>query len=114
MRPAGAGGHRPHCSLAAFPGTIHGMSGFWAVFWLAVVLKIPIVALLYIVWWAIRQEPIPEAGPDDGGWGLRRHRQPRIPPPRPPRRGPHADPPPPPPQRVRVARARPYVPSGHR
>ena len=30
------------------------MGGFWTVFWLAVVLKIPIFALLYIVWWASR------------------------------------------------------------
>jgi hypothetical protein len=89
-------------------------SGFWGIFWLAVVLKIPIVALLYIVWWAIKQEPVEDGGPDDGGWGNRRHRNPRIRPPRGPRRGPHAEPPPRPPDRVRVARGRPYVPAGHR
>ena len=43
------------------------MSGFWALFWLAVVLKIPIVALLLIVWWAIREPPVPEADEDEGG-----------------------------------------------
>jgi hypothetical protein len=78
------------------------VSGFWAVFWLAVVLKIPIVALLLIVWWAIKSEPIPETGPSDGG-GSDRHwpsRRPRHP--RPPRRGPHAEPAPPPPSRVRA------------
>ena len=42
------------------------MSGFWGVFWLAVVLKIPIVALLLIVWWAIREPPVPEADEDEG------------------------------------------------
>ena len=35
------------------------MSGFWAVFWLAVVLKIPIGLLLYIVWWAAKDPPRP-------------------------------------------------------
>jgi hypothetical protein len=77
------------------------VSGFWAIFWLGVILKIPIVALLWIVWWAIKAEPAPEAaGPERGGsdrhgGGLPRH-------PRPPRRGPHAQPPPPAPKRVRV------------
>ncbi len=28
------------------------MSGFWAVFWLAIILKIPIAALFFIIWWA--------------------------------------------------------------
>lgn len=78
------------------------MSGFWAIFWLGLVLKIPIAALLLIVWWAIKAEPIPDTGPSDGG-GSDRHRpsgRPRHP--RPPRRGPHAGLPPRPPSRVRA------------
>jgi hypothetical protein len=77
------------------------VSGFWAIFWLGVVLKIPIVALLWIVWWAINAQPAPEAaepeggGSDRHGGGLPRH-------PRPPRRGPHAEPPPRAPKRVRA------------
>jgi hypothetical protein len=69
-----------------------------------VVLKIPIAALLYIVWWASRP---PEAegdhsdGEDRGGGN-----HPREPLPRPPRRGPHADPPPGSPRRVRVTSRR--------
>jgi hypothetical protein len=86
------------------------MSSFWAVFWLAVILKIPIAALLYIVWWAVREPPVPEAGPDEGGGGPRRDPHPRIRPPQPPRRGPHADPAPAAPERVRVARRGPRVP----
>jgi hypothetical protein len=82
---------------------------FWAVFWLAVVLKIPIAALLYIVWWAVKDPPVPEAGPDDGG-GPRRDPHPRLRPPHPPRRGPHASPAPRAPDRVRVARPGPRVP----
>ncbi|MGH2802134.1 MAG: hypothetical protein ACRDL4_03695 [Thermoleophilaceae bacterium] len=85
------------------------MSGFWAVFWLAVALKLPIAALLYIVWWAVREPPVPEADPEDGG-GPRRDPHPRIRPPRPPRRGPHGDPPPVAPARVRVTRRGPRVP----
>jgi hypothetical protein len=91
------------------------MSGsFWGFFWLMVVLKIPIVALLWLVWWAIRQEPEPVVGPDDGEGGQRRDRGPRIRPPHPPRRGPHGAPTPGSPSRVRSAQARARVPAGHR
>jgi hypothetical protein len=90
------------------------MSGFWGVFWLAVVLKIPIVALLLIVWWAIRQEPVTEADDDDRGGSDRDPRHPRNRPPHPPRRGPHREATPRSPQRVRMARLPARVPSGHR
>jgi hypothetical protein len=90
------------------------MSGFWGVFWLAVVLKIPIVALLLIVWWAIRQEPVAEADDDDRGGSDRDPRHPRNRPPHPPRRGPHREATPRSPQRVRMARLPARVPSGHR
>jgi hypothetical protein len=87
------------------------MSGFWAIFWLAIILKIPIAALLYIVWWAVRDPPVPEADPESGDGGSRRDPHPRIRPPHPPRRGPHGDPGPPAPARVRVAHRRgPRVP----
>jgi hypothetical protein len=79
------------------------MSGFWAVFWLAVVLKIPIGALLYIVWWAAKDPPGAEVGDEGDGGSRRDGPHPRIRPPQPPRRGPHADPAPQPPARVRVA-----------
>jgi hypothetical protein len=70
------------------------------------VLKIPIVMLLTIVWWAVKAEPAaPEHDQDDGG-SKRPH--PRTPLPRLPRRGPHGDPAlaPPPRTRAVVARAR--------
>jgi hypothetical protein len=89
------------------------MHGFWAVFWLAVILKIPIVALLAIVWWAIRAQPIPEVDHEEGGGGSKRDRHPRRRPPHPPRRGPHGDPLPSPPARVRVTRRGPRVPDQH-
>ena len=65
----------------------------WTFIWLMLVLKIPIVGLFTIVWWAVRSvdEPAPEetvrAQPRP-----RPHRPPR--PPRPPRRprGPHGEP----------------------
>jgi hypothetical protein len=81
------------------------MAGFWTVFWLAVVLKIPIVALFYIVWWATRPPEVEVEPVDDGGGSDRLGHGPRIKPPRPPRRGPHADALPASPSRVR-ARAR--------
>jgi hypothetical protein len=71
------------------------------------VLKIPIVMLLTIVWWAVKAEPAtPEHEQRDDGGSKRPH--PRTPLPRLPRRGPHGDPAlaPPPRTRAVVARAR--------
>lgn len=81
---------------------------------LMVVLKLPIAALLYIVWWAIHAEPEPVPATDDDGGSKQprnprpRHPHPRPALPRPPRRDPHGAPPVPAPPRVRtvVARAR--------
>jgi hypothetical protein len=78
----------------------------WGFLWLMLALKIPLVALICLVWWAIKQEPESSPSPEDDG-GIKRHRpHPRNPFPRPPRRGPHGDPAPPPPARVRTVRAR--------
>ena len=89
------------------------MSGFWAIFWLALVMKIPICLLLYIVWWAVKDPPVAEIA-DDGDGGSDRHGPgPRRPRPQPPRRGPHGDPLPAAPARVRVASPQPRVPDGH-
>jgi hypothetical protein len=77
-----------------------------AFIWLFLVLKIPVAAALYLVWWAAR-EPEPVAEPEDDG-GSRHddpHHGPNVP--RPPRRGPHSGQPLPAPPRVRtVARGR--------
>jgi hypothetical protein len=70
-----------------------------------VLLKIPVVGLLLLVRWAVRQEPEPIDG--DGGIGPRlepvnprpNHPRPRLP--RSPRRGPHGVPSPQSPARVR-------------
>ncbi len=43
------------------------MEDFWAVFWIAVVLKIPVAMLLYIVWWAVKDPPMPVVEDTDGG-----------------------------------------------
>jgi hypothetical protein len=65
------------------------MQGFWPIFFLAVILKIPVGFMLYLVWWAMRQTPETEEAPDDGGHDFNRfRREPRRP--RDPRRGPHA------------------------
>jgi hypothetical protein len=82
----------------------------WTFVYLMLILKIPIAALLWIVWWAIHSTPEtePEKNADDSGGSKTRHRHPRKPLPHHPRRGPHGDPLPVPPPRVRnvVARAR--------
>ena len=75
--------------------------------WLMLVLKIPIAALLWLVWWASKSPELPEpeparveSEPQDSPHGPRPRR------PRPPRRGPHAEPAPLAPSRVRaMARA---------
>ena len=64
----------------------------WTMFYLFVALKIPILAAIWLVWWAIKQEPDPsEDVRDDGGAAKRPHpvpRLPRTPAPRPARRRP--------------------------
>jgi hypothetical protein len=81
----------------------------WGLIWLMFALKIPLAGLIYIVWWAIKQEPDESSSRDDDG-GIKRYPaypdHPRKPFPRHPRRGPHGDPAPPSPPRVRTARAR--------
>jgi hypothetical protein len=80
-----------------------GMSGgAWMFIWMMLVLKIPIVALLYIVWWAARQEPEPSHDDRGGGNDRHPHRPSNRPRPTPPRRGPHAGPPPRSPRRMRA------------
>ena len=89
------------CSEEVVPGTIRP-TVTWAFIWLMFVLKIPIVALGWIVWKAIHSEPVsPEdAIADQDGGGGSKHPRPRRP--RPPRRGPHGEPLPTPPARVRA------------
>jgi hypothetical protein len=84
----------------------------WGFLWLMLALKLPLAALIYLVWWAIKQEPEDSSSSDDDG-GVkpqqphRRHpRQPFPRHPRRPRRGPHGDPAPVPPSRVRTVKAR--------
>jgi hypothetical protein len=88
----------------------------WGFLWIMLALKIPLAALIYIVWWAIKQAPDEEPSGGEGGTKVppqRRH--PRDPFPRRPRRGPHGDPLPHPPARVRTtkARARTFGNHGH-
>jgi hypothetical protein len=65
----------------------------WGFIWIMLILKIPLAALIYVVWWAIKQEPEqPESSDEGGGGGVRRvphGRHPRKPFPHAPRRGPH-------------------------
>jgi hypothetical protein len=76
----------------------------WTMFFLFVALKVPLLTLCWLVWWAIRQVPEDEEQPGDGGSKRRPH--PLRPLPRLPRRGPHGDAAPPSPPRVRRVTAR--------
>jgi hypothetical protein len=78
----------------------------WGFVWLMLVLKIPIAALLYIVWWAIKQEEPAPGTSGEGGTKAPPHPHPRRPLPRSPRRGPHGEPPVPAPARTRTVVAR--------
>ena len=82
----------------------------WGFIWIMFVLKIPLVALLWLVWYAIHAEPEPAAeDSDDGGIGKPHPHEPRGPG-RPRHRGPHGDPVVPSPPRVRTtAQARDRV-----
>jgi hypothetical protein len=67
----------------------------WELIWLMLIMKIPILYLCWVVWWAIKAEPRPEEGaaitaalpsaPPEPGWGwhVRRRRPPRPRPGRP-------------------------------
>ena len=67
------------------------MEGFWPIFFLAVILKIPVAALLYLVWWAIKQAPETEEAPPEGeDRDLLHWRRPPKKPRDPRRGGPHA------------------------
>lgn len=76
-------------------------------------LKIPIIALGWIVWKAIHAQPVPPEGEivDPHGGGGPKHPRPKRP--RPPRRGPHGEPLPVPPKRVRAIAYRDLIAPRH-
>ena len=78
----------------------------WGFLWLMFALKLPLAALIFIVWWAIRQTPQDTPSDDDGGIRRPHRDHPPRPFPRHPRRGPHGSPAPATPARVRTTRAR--------
>jgi hypothetical protein len=83
----------------------------WTFVYLMVGLKLPILALLWIVWWAVHEKPDSAEEDDEQGGGgdggvKRPPTHPRRPFPRLPRRGPHGDPPVPSPPRTRTVLAR--------
>ena len=74
----------------------------WGFIWLMVLLKIPIAALLWLVWWSVQATPEPEGADDeDGGIGFVGGHPSTPLPPAPRRRGPHGEPAPPAPLRTR-------------
>jgi hypothetical protein len=60
----------------------------WELIWLMVIMKIPIIYLCWVVWWAIKAEPrgeeaaavtvaLPDSPEPGLGWSFRRRRRPR-------------------------------------
>jgi hypothetical protein len=80
----------------------------WGFIWIMLVLKIPLIALLWLVWWAIKNvdEPEVDGGGGDGGTKVPPRPHPRRRPRWPHTRGPHGSPVLPPPARVRTTVAR--------
>ena len=62
------------------------VTGFWPIFFLLVVLKIPVLGSIWLVWWASQATPEPDGAEDSDG-GFKRRPRPKLP--RGPRRGPH-------------------------
>jgi hypothetical protein len=60
---------------------------YFPLFFLLVVLKVPVLAMIYLVWWACQPATEADARDEDGGDGGRRVKRPKFP--RGPRRGPH-------------------------
>jgi len=81
--------------------------------WMMLALKVPIAALLYLVWWASRAPEGSEPEHQRDWRPIHPPEPPRPRRPRPPRRGPHAEPEPAPPKRMRVY-AKPRVLVHHR
>jgi hypothetical protein len=79
----------------------------WTFVYLMVFLKLPIVGLFWIVWWAIKAGPEPEPEADEPSEGEGGSKTPREPfGPRPRTRGPHGSPRMPAPPRARPVSAR--------
>ncbi len=78
----------------------------WGFLWIMLALKIPLIALIVLVWWAVRSKPEEPPTSDDDGGIKREQPHPPRPFPRRPRRGPHGDPPPVSPARMRAIKAR--------
>ncbi len=70
------------------PGRLAGMEGIWPIFFLLVVLKVPVFLAIWLLWYADPKSTEPDPSADDGGSAKVR---PRPSPRRPfgPRRGPH-------------------------
>ncbi len=71
------------------PAKLVEVEGIWPMFFLLVVLKVPILGTIYLLWWAAQPAPdqfSEEDGADDPG---RRRPRPKFP--RGPRRDPHGD-----------------------
>jgi hypothetical protein len=77
----------------------------WTMFFLFAALKVPLIALCWLVYWAIKQVPEDDEQPGGNG-GAKRRPHPRRPLPHTPRRGPHGDPAPASPPRVRTVTVR--------
>jgi hypothetical protein len=50
------------------------VEGFWPIFFLLVVLKIPVFGALWLVWWASKSPEEEGAAEDSGGEGFNRRR----------------------------------------
>jgi hypothetical protein len=70
------------------------VGALWLTIWFMVILKIPAIYLAYVIWWAVKDPPVPETGAGGSfGGGHGPPRRPRTRTPAPGRRpGPHGTP----------------------
>jgi hypothetical protein len=81
------------------------MDGVLPIFFLAVILKIPVFFAIWLIWWAVRAEPeLEDASGDAGDHTFKRWRRDPSKPRDPRRRGPHGG----------AAQAKPHCPPGGR
>ncbi len=74
-------------SVKAAAGAVESRNSMWELLFMMLLLKIPLVYLCWVVWWAIKAEP--EIGTEGGTEGLNWKPWRRHPGPRPRRGGPH-------------------------
>ena len=66
------GGPRRRLERLGRVSRLIAVTGFWPIFFLLVVLKIPVLGSIWLVWWASQATPEPDAAAEDADGGFKR------------------------------------------